>query len=105
MGFLPFPKPPKSNNIKNLNQTSKSMTLEALTSPTAAHAPPFHLDDSTAASFDHWVKKQRSKRPSLDLPTTTEDEYQAACLFMLARGGAAPLLPPKALSFKCSVCG
>lgn len=71
------------------------MALEALNSPTTPHAP-FKLEER---SFDHWVKKKRSKRsrneisspPSTTTTATTdsplsEEEYLAFCLLMLAKG-------------------
>ncbi|KNA22734.1 hypothetical protein SOVF_031720 [Spinacia oleracea] len=77
------------------------MALEALNSPTTPHAP-FKFEER---SFDHWVKKKRSKRsrnemspPSTTTTTTaaadsplSEEEYLAFCLLMLAKGGAAPV--------------
>ncbi|XAR52917.1 hypothetical protein NMG60_11021251 [Bertholletia excelsa] len=84
------------------------MALEALNSPTAAPSPPIHFDDVVA-------KRKRSKRPRGESENpTTEEEYLALCLIMLARGGAASTSaaadqsteskssPP--LSYKCSVC-
>ncbi|KAE8687692.1 putative ATP-dependent Clp protease proteolytic subunit [Hibiscus syriacus] len=84
------------------------MALEALSSPT-----PFtnKYDD-----IDTWKKGKLSKRQRNDSPIqpTTEEEYIALCLIMLARGrspsssppppaAAAPPLPLN-LSYKCSVC-
>ncbi|XP_021759526.1 zinc finger protein ZAT10-like [Chenopodium quinoa] len=100
------------------------MALEALNSPTTPHAP-FKFEER---SFDHWVKKKRSKRsrnemspPSTTINTTTaipdsrlsEEEYLAFCLLMLAKGGAPPKTEvptisgsnTKSLVYKCSVCG
>ncbi|CAO2830330.1 unnamed protein product [Amaranthus hypochondriacus] len=100
------------------------MAVDALNSPTTPH-PPFQFD---CPSFDHWVKKKRTKRSRNDMSpasdtitsaTTTknrlsEEEYLAFCLLMLARGGGEtttpPTLPPPnppntRLVFKCSVCG
>ncbi|XP_057530953.1 zinc finger protein ZAT10-like [Amaranthus tricolor] len=102
------------------------MAVYALNSPTTPHSP-FQFD---YPSFDHWVKKKRTKRsrndmspPSATISTSTttnhrlsEEEYLAFCLLMLAQGGgetATPptLLPPNLnntntrLVFKCSVCG
>lgn len=98
------------------------MALEALNSPTAPHAhAPFKFEER---SFDHWVKKKRSKRPRTEMspPSTTtdsriysEDEYLAFCLLMLAKGGAPGTNPEvqtvggeqsnRSLFYKCSVCG
>lgn len=98
------------------------MALEAINSPTTPHAP-FKFDDR---SFDHFIKKKRSKRCRSDMspPSTTaehrlsEEEYLAFCLLMLAKGGATknnqnPLKIEKndqnpeidsKLVYKCSVC-
>ncbi|XP_047976187.1 zinc finger protein ZAT10-like [Salvia hispanica] len=78
------------------------MALEALNSPTTPAPPSF-----TAASLEPWSKGKRSKRSRSsdrhDHPT--EEEYLALCLIMLARSStAAPLPPPAALVYKCSVC-
>ncbi|GAB2222470.1 hypothetical protein Droror1_Dr00013692 [Drosera rotundifolia] len=79
------------------------MAVEALNSPTAAHRPlEFLMTTEESHSFDHWVKKKRTKRPRHDTPTTTtstmiptasnasepitEEEYLALCLIMLAHG-------------------
>nr|AUS89374.1 salt tolerance zinc finger [Sesuvium portulacastrum] len=86
------------------------MALEALNSPTTPHAP-FHFEEPSLQSLDHWVKKKRSKRSRHDFihmssSTTTDDsaataadpsaaagpseeEYLAFCLLMLARGTTA----------------
>lgn len=84
--------------------------LEALDSPTTA--TPFKKEDSS-------TKRKHSKRPRSDSSPSTEEEYLALCLVMLARGGSStksytappaketgsPLLPPASgLSYKCSVC-
>jgi hypothetical protein len=98
------------------------MALEALNSPTTA--PPFsfeEMDNNNPHLHEPWIKRKRSKRPRFDdsLVPTTEEEYLALCLIMLARGGASgspPMtthekssaLPPQPpalkLSYKCSVC-
>ncbi|KAL9252027.1 Zinc finger protein ZAT10-like protein [Drosera capensis] len=79
------------------------MAVEALNSPTAAHRPlEFLTTAEESHSFDHWVKKKRTKRPRHDTPTatmiptasepTTEEEYLALCLIMLARGRTDSLI-------------
>ncbi|KAL3580409.1 hypothetical protein D5086_018244 [Populus alba] len=85
------------------------MALEALNSPTTA--TPFNYEDTC-------IKRKRSKRSRSDSPST-EEEYLALCLIMLARGGSttpttaanketaspAPPQPPTLnLSYKCTVC-
>ncbi|XP_061958416.1 zinc finger protein ZAT10-like [Populus nigra] len=85
------------------------MALEALNSPTTA--TPFNYEDTC-------VKRKRSKRSRSESPST-EEEYLALCLIMLARGGsttstttanketaspAAPQPPTLNLSYKCTVC-
>ncbi|KAL9367494.1 hypothetical protein Peur_038693 [Populus x canadensis] len=84
------------------------MALEALNSPTTA--APFNYEET-------WIKRKRSKRPRSESPST-EEEYLALCLIMLARGGStaatakktasaspAPPQPPTLdLSYKCTVC-
>ncbi|XP_050265104.1 zinc finger protein ZAT10-like [Quercus robur] len=62
------------------------MALEALNSPTAA-TPQFQFDDANLHCLDSWTKRKRSKRSRFENPTT-EEEYLALCLIMLARGGA-----------------
>lgn len=93
------------------------MALEALNSPTAA-APSFRFEDATPHCLDSWTKRKRSKRPRTDQPST-EEEYLALCLIMLARGGGSsverhqspspPVMtevaaPAAKLVYKCSVC-
>ncbi|KAL8165981.1 hypothetical protein V2J09_007480 [Rumex salicifolius] len=76
------------------------MALDAVLNNTGQ--PP--LEES---SFDHWVKKRRSKRYKSPA-APTEEEYLAFCLIMLARGGPADTStpsPPPILTHKCSVCG
>lgn len=102
------------------------MALEALNSPTTA-APSFQFENAaTLRSPEPWTKGKRSKRPrSVDVHESTEEEYLALCLIMLARGGGAYVhpqennlqkqtrLPPQRpapvdsskLIYKCSVCG
>ncbi|TYH37181.1 hypothetical protein E1A91_D12G021200v1 [Gossypium mustelinum] len=90
------------------------MALEALNSPTMPTPFTNKYDD-----VDTWKKGKRSKRLRTDSPTTptTEEEYLALCLIMLARGspqGAAHHHPHSSsssahplhlnLSYKCSVC-
>lgn len=62
------------------------MALEALNSPTTA-TPQFQFDDANLHCLDSWTKRKRSKRSRFENPTT-EEEYLALCLIMLARGGA-----------------
>ncbi|MBA0771613.1 hypothetical protein Gotri_007106 [Gossypium trilobum] len=91
------------------------MALEALNSPTNMPTPFTNKYDD----IDTWKKGKRSKRLRTDSPTTptTEEEYLALCLIMLARGspqGAAHHHPHSSsssahplhlnLSYKCSVC-
>ncbi|XWS14788.1 hypothetical protein CRYUN_Cryun35bG0038400 [Craigia yunnanensis] len=106
------------------------MALEALNSPTAVTVP-FHFEDSNLHCLESFTKRKRSKRPRFD-HVSTEEEYLALCLIMLARGGGATstststiphrhrsrsptptTAPPSAsaptsteqkLSYKCSVC-
>ncbi|KAJ4827090.1 hypothetical protein Tsubulata_034589 [Turnera subulata] len=65
------------------------MALEALNSPTAG-APSFQFEDHSSKHHHHlaepWAKRKRSKRPRLDHQPTTEEEYLALCLVMLAKG-------------------
>ncbi|KAE8716728.1 putative ATP-dependent Clp protease proteolytic subunit [Hibiscus syriacus] len=109
------------------------MALEALNSPPMA-ATPFAtnkydiIDDDNYNHVESWKKGKRSKRQrdnESSPPLTTEEEYLALCLIMLARGnaasdggggdadrlrlsmssseaGAAP--PGLKSSYKCSVC-
>lgn len=97
------------------------MVLEALNSPTTPSAPIFHYDDANLHYLEPWAKRKRSKRCRLDHPST-EEEYLAICLIMLARGATdrrkssspipdrdpAPAPTNSAtklnLSYKCSVC-
>ncbi|KAL4283074.1 hypothetical protein GQ457_16G015190 [Hibiscus cannabinus] len=93
------------------------MALEALNSPTAA-SPPFPFQHCLESFTKR--KRSKSKRPRFD-QVSTEEEYLALCLIMLARGEASsnpdrhrsPTAPPPApepittghkLSYKCSVC-
>lgn len=77
------------------------MAIEALSSPTTPTPPPsFHyktlpqnqnhnktINDATSShSSDPCIKKKRTKRPRSETPSTTEEEYLALCLIMLARG-------------------
>ncbi|KAK9286724.1 hypothetical protein L1049_015127 [Liquidambar formosana] len=90
------------------------MALEALNSPRTA-TPSLHYDDMDLHCVEPWAKRKRSKRPRSETPTT-EEEYLALCLIMLARGqgGATTTIkksessppPPPALNlaYKCSVC-
>ncbi|GMI82695.1 salt tolerance zinc finger [Hibiscus trionum] len=105
------------------------MALEALNSPATAATPPFHFEDSSLHCPESFTKRKRSKRPRFD-HVTTEEEYLALCLIMLARGGdansantcsishrrrsptptaspqpsPAPTSTEQKLSYKCSVC-
>ncbi|KAJ1404460.1 Zinc finger C2H2-type [Sesbania bispinosa] len=104
------------------------MALEALNSPTTT-APSFPFDEPSLRYPEPWAKRKRSKRPRLDHPSCTEEEYLAICLIMLARGGTTTdsnrqgsidsrtTPPPESkpqlatdpagsvkLSYKCSVC-
>lgn len=104
------------------------MALETLNSPTAATAP-FQFEDSNLHCLESFTKRKRSKRPRFD-HVSTEEEYLALCLIMLARGGGAtstststvphrprsptpitaqppapaPTSTEPKLSYKCSVC-
>lgn len=84
------------------------MALEALNSPTTP--TPFSFEDMEHQQYpEPWAKKKRSKRPRFENPTT-EEEYLALCLIMLARGGGDAATtstsepPTLKLSYKCSVC-
>lgn len=88
------------------------MALEALNSPTIKFdSPAHHL-------FDKMCKGKRSKRSRSDSPnqlnneTSSEEEYLAWCLIMLARdvSGRSEIVKKQStpvelsLNFKCSVC-
>ncbi|KAB1208382.1 Zinc finger protein ZAT10 [Morella rubra] len=101
------------------------MALEALNSPTAA--TPFNYEEDVERQYvEPWTKRKRSKRPRVENPST-EEEYLALCLIMLARGGeggvttastsepaatshsqghqqSPPQPPTLKLSYKCTVC-
>ncbi|XP_042516897.1 zinc finger protein ZAT10-like [Macadamia integrifolia] len=62
------------------------MAMEALNSPRTA-TPSFHYDDMDLHCLEPWAKRKRSKRPRLDINPSSEEEYLALCLVMLARGG------------------
>ncbi|XP_039069910.1 zinc finger protein ZAT10-like isoform X2 [Hibiscus syriacus] len=93
------------------------MALEAPNSPTTAATSPFHFEDSNLHSLESFTKRKRSKRPRFD-HVTTEEEYLALCLIMLARGREAnsfdtcstphrhrsPTPTEQKLSYNCSVC-
>jgi len=86
----------------------KKMALEALNSPTAA--TPFNYEDEIDRKYaEPWAKRKRSKRPRVENPST-EEEYLALCLIMLARSGSetasqSSTQPPTLkLSYKCTVC-
>ncbi|XP_043712735.1 zinc finger protein ZAT10-like [Telopea speciosissima] len=63
------------------------MAMEALNSPRTA-TPSFHYDDMDLHCLEPWAKRKRSKRPRLDINPSSEEEYLALCLVMLARGGS-----------------
>ncbi|XP_007042625.2 PREDICTED: zinc finger protein ZAT10 [Theobroma cacao] len=98
------------------------MALEALNSPTTATTFSNKYEDIDNNYLETWKKGKRSKRPRSESPTT-EEEYLALCLIMLARGSTndddhprqlssssspaaapAPAPPALKLSYKCSVC-
>ncbi|KAJ1381633.1 Zinc finger C2H2-type [Sesbania bispinosa] len=59
--------------------------------------------NSPMMSVEEEVKRKRSKRPRLDIPSNsncTEEEYLALCLIMLAHNKTEP--EPE--SHKCSIC-
>nr|XP_009399109.1 PREDICTED: zinc finger protein 1-like [Musa acuminata subsp. malaccensis] len=83
---------------------------------TVSTAIPLLSDETSDEELPHivgWAKRKRSKR-FFDHPTT-EEEYLALCLVMLARGGgsgthrlpalASDSAPPAKLEHRCSVCG
>ncbi|XP_047322549.1 zinc finger protein ZAT10-like [Impatiens glandulifera] len=83
------------------------MALQALNSS-------LHMESSTVNVDSHsidqpWTKKSRSKRPR-STESSTEEEYLAICLIMLARGSRDdPISQPiqsdsKSGSYKCTVC-
>ncbi|KAK8624269.1 hypothetical protein V6N13_065618 [Hibiscus sabdariffa] len=91
------------------------MALEALPSPTSDSAPstaPFH---SQLTNLHPFTKGKRSKRLRFD-QLSSDDEYLALCLLMLARGAthnsssnptptSLQLQPPQAkVSYNCRVC-
>ncbi|KAI9127576.1 hypothetical protein K1719_000569 [Acacia pycnantha] len=85
------------------------MALQALNSPSATPNPVFKGDD--LHSLEDWTKGKRSKRPRFDHNSpSTEEEYLAICLLMLAHGGnvtpntTSSDPSPMKLSHKCSVC-
>ncbi|WCJ35539.1 Zinc finger protein ZAT10 [Euphorbia peplus] len=87
------------------------MALEALNSPTTA-PPSFQYEDSTHVYLpEPWTKRKRSKRPHHN--PTSEEEYLALCLIMLARGTTATSSASHhrrfspahdKTTYKCSVC-
>ncbi|XVF44998.1 hypothetical protein PTKIN_Ptkin02bG0170200 [Pterospermum kingtungense] len=97
------------------------MALEALNSPTTATPFSNQYEDMDSNYVETWKKGKRSKRPRSESPST-EEEYLALCLIMLARGStnqvgkdddhrlssssSVPAADPPALklSYKCSVC-
>ncbi|KAK7280266.1 hypothetical protein RJT34_25328 [Clitoria ternatea] len=103
------------------------MALEALNSPTTTGATvPFHSykeqeeEEEVDLHFrEPWAKRKRSKRPRFE-NSSTEEEYLALCLIMLAESGnkintnttnniKLPSPPqqqpqPVKLTHRCSVC-
>uniref|UniRef100_A0A5B6YPR8 Putative zinc finger protein ZAT10 n=1 Tax=Davidia involucrata TaxID=16924 RepID=A0A5B6YPR8_DAVIN len=101
------------SKLSALSLSLSKMALEALNSPTTA-TPSLHYDDIDIDIDLHclepWTKRKRSKRPRIENPSS-EEEYLALCLIMLARGGAttSPTYqndspPISKHSYKCSVC-
>ncbi|KAK1369242.1 putative ATP-dependent Clp protease proteolytic subunit [Heracleum sosnowskyi] len=95
---------PSLFNYKTLNTTT---THNNINTTTATFLP----------SSDSWMRNKRSKRPCSETPPSTEEEYLALCLTMLARAGAAASLnqypppPPhqslekhETSTYTCSVC-
>lgn len=71
------------------------MALEALNSPAAAPTTGLKYEE-VDRNLDSWTKRKRSKRSRSENPSTDE-EYLALCLIMLARsggdGGASAISP------------
>ncbi|CAN8237306.1 unnamed protein product [Cochlearia groenlandica] len=90
------------------------MALEALNSPRLASPKPTLFQDSSLAF--HGSKGKRSKRSRSEFDRynglTTEEEYIALCLMLLARDDGdrnrhdlpPPPITTTTMSFKCSVC-
>lgn len=103
-----------SETLNSLSLLQSVMALEALNSPTTM-SPTFKFEEAELHSLEPWTKRKRSRRPRFENPST-EEEYLALCLIMLARGGATtreespmplravPPPPPLNLSYKCNVC-
>ncbi|MCE5167056.1 hypothetical protein HAX54_035330 [Datura stramonium] len=101
------------------------MALEALNSPTGTPNPPsfqFESNGQQLRYLENWTKGKRSKRSRSMDRQTTEEEYLALCLIMLAHSDGSAnqqrSLPPPApvmkihgpseeekMLYKCSVCG
>ncbi|KAL0652104.1 hypothetical protein Bca4012_094795 [Brassica carinata] len=98
------------------------MALDTLNSPTSTTttAPPPFLTE--AENLDSWTKRKRTKRHRIidQSDTSSEEEYLAFCLLMLACGSfdgdghhslpiPIPPSPPPTdhyhREYKCSVCG
>ncbi|XP_060171337.1 zinc finger protein ZAT10-like [Lycium barbarum] len=93
------------------------MALEALNSPTTTTPPSFKFETTSTQNYlESWTKGKRSKRPRSIMeqqPISTEEEYLAFCLLMLARSGnnnftatissTTPTISNNL--YKCSVCG
>ncbi|OIW12863.1 hypothetical protein TanjilG_24796 [Lupinus angustifolius] len=95
------------------------MALEALNSPTPFRGSSYKEEEQHEVDLHAWTKRKRSKRPRLE-NSTTEEEYFALCLIMLAQNGntntkndnktflqqqqheSSP--PMKVISHRCSVC-
>ncbi|KAK1359018.1 Zinc finger protein 1 [Heracleum sosnowskyi] len=113
------------------------MAVEAFNSPTTTTQPPLfnyktlnsttthnNINTTTAIFLpysDPWMRKKCSKRPRSETPPSTEEEYLALCLVMLARADAGAAASPTPLNqypppphqslenhetntYKCSVC-
>ncbi|CBI22466.3 unnamed protein product, partial [Vitis vinifera] len=81
------------------------MALEALNSPTTM-SPTFKFEEAELHSLEPWTKRKRSRRPRFENPST-EEEYLALCLIMLARGGATTREEPQGQppeTHECSIC-
>ncbi|XWS33502.1 hypothetical protein CRYUN_Cryun22dG0088800 [Craigia yunnanensis] len=83
------------------------MALETLNSPTSA-PPLLHHDDIDLHCVEPWTKRKRTKRPRIENPST-EEEYLALCLLMLAQGTTTRTSSSAAAknslnNYKCRVC-
>ncbi|CAL0316346.1 unnamed protein product [Lupinus luteus] len=95
------------------------MALETLNSPKPFRGSSYEEEEQHEVDLHAWAKRKRSKRPRLENPTT-EEEYLALCLIMLAQNGntnnendnktflqpqeleSSP--PMNVMSHRCSVC-